>query len=350
EAPPPRPEPPRVEAPPEPTRSTAEPAKPAPEPVSRLESSYAAPHVPPELSPSDTKADALSARLDSLKSGSYAKPQISEPAADSSTSPAKETPPPAASTSETSARAEPSAAPPVEPSTTPQSPEAKDLIKKMEEISKTAAPEWCIQFSFPGLNELKVERSDLNDQIKQIQQRISTVESRIALLDGIKNALLTAEGDELVAACQQAFAKMGWTATISPNNRNELWLASGEKADVLAHVVKSTAQAKRTDLALLGESVINYWGEHEQEPKGLLVACTWSNRPPSERSEPDFTDALAEFAKKKNLCLMTTMQLLCIFKDLELGMVTQEDVRRRIIETSGILAGFSLDGQSKASA
>lgn len=215
----------------------------------------------------------------------------------------------------------------------------------MEEMT-IAAPDWCTQYSFPGLNELKSERSDLNEQIRQIQSRISTIESRISLLDGIKNALLSADGDHLVAACQRSFAKIGWTPTISPSNSNELWLAVGEKADVLAHVVKSTAQAKRTDLALLGESVINYWGEHESEPKGLLVACTWSNRPPTERTEPDFTDALSEFAKKKNLCLMTTMQLLCIFKDIELGAVTAEDVRRKIMDTSGILAGFSLDGHS----
>ncbi len=216
------------------------------------------------------------------------------------------------------------------------------MTTQLEENAAVGAPDWCLQYSFPGLNELKSERNDLNEQIRQIQNRISTIETRISLLDGIKNSLLSAEGSNLVSACQKAFGKIGWTATVSPSNQNELWLNLGEKADVLTHVVKSNSQAKRTDLALLGESVINYWGEHESEPKGLLVACTWSNRPPSERSEPDFTEALAEFAKKKNLCLMTSMQLLCIFKDLELGTIGAEDVRRKIMETSGILSGFSL--------
>lgn len=216
------------------------------------------------------------------------------------------------------------------------------MSTQLEENNTAVVPEWCSQYSFPGLNELKSERSDLSDQIRQIQNRIGTIDQRISLLDGIKNNLLSSEGDGLVIACQKAFNKIGWATTVSPSNHSELWLAVGDKADVLAHIVKSNAQAKRTDLALLGESVINYWGEHESEPKGLLVACTWSNRPPSERNEGDFTDALAEFAKKKNLCLMTSMQLLCIFKDLELGQVSPDDVRRKIMDTSGVLAGFSL--------
>jgi hypothetical protein len=45
---------------------------------------------------------------------------------------------------------------------------------------------------------------------------------------------------------------------------------------------------------------------------------------------------------------MTTTQLLAIFRDLELGKTTTDDVRRRILDTSGRLAGFQLDNSMAA--
>ena len=90
---------------------------------------------------------------------------------------------------------------------------------------------------------------------------------------------------------------------------------------------------------------------HEVEPKGVLVSCTWANRPPSERNEPDYTEALAEFAQKKNLALMTTMQLLCMYRDVEMGKANGDEIRKRIIETNGRLPGFSLENSmTKATA
>jgi len=74
-----------------------------------------------------------------------------------------------------------------------------------------------------------------------------------------------------------------------------------------------------------------------------MIACTYVNTAPKDRREPDFTDAQADFAQKKSLCLMTTMQLLCMYRDLELGKLEPDQLRNRIIETNGRLPGFELE-------
>ena len=84
-------------------------------------------------------------------------------------------------------------------------PEAKDLIKKMEEISKTMAPDWCVEYTFPDLEDLKKERASLSDSIRQTQAKIAALDSKIALLDGLKNALLAAEGEDLTSACSKVW-------------------------------------------------------------------------------------------------------------------------------------------------
>ncbi len=39
---------------------------------------------------------------------------------------------------------------------------------------------------------------------------------------------------------------------------------------------------------------------------------------------------------------MTTSQLLCMYRDIEMGKLTSDEIRKRIEESNGRLAGFQL--------
>ncbi|MBS1954070.1 MAG: hypothetical protein JST89_07790 [Cyanobacteria bacterium SZAS-4] len=223
-----------------------------------------------------------------------------------------------------------------------ETPEAKDLIKKMEEMTKAPASEWCAEYSFSDLDDLRREKSALVDSIKQAQTKISSIDTKISQLDGLKNALLSSDGEDLMNASAIVFKRLGWGAESNAGTSSEL-LLSADRPEAIVRVLRTNSQPKSSDIAQLAQSVITFWGEHEVEPKGVLVSCTWANRPPSERNEPDYTDALSEFAQKKNLALMTTMQLLCIYRDLEMGKANAEEIRKRILETNGKLLGYSLE-------
>ncbi|HEY9680953.1 MAG TPA: hypothetical protein V6C86_05160 [Oculatellaceae cyanobacterium] len=226
----------------------------------------------------------------------------------------------------------------------PPTPEAKDLIKKMEEISKTmASPDWAVDVTFPDVEELKKERLALTESIKQAQSKIASIDNKIAQIEALKAALLGAEGEDLVNASVRVFNRLGWNAApAGGKNSDEFHLSGGSKTEFIAKVVKSAGQAQRSDLSSLASSVVEFWDRTEIEPKGILVACTWSTRPPSERTEPDFAEGLAEFAQKKGLCLMTTTQLLSMYRDIEMGKQSSDDLRKKIEETNGRLPGFQL--------
>lgn len=222
--------------------------------------------------------------------------------------------------------------------------DAKDLLKKMEFGSNSPIPDWCWQFSFPFVEELKKEKAGITEQLRQMQLKLSTVDNRIAAVEGIKVALLAAEGEELLSTCNRVLNRIGWNSKPSTNNKEELVLSSVDNAEAIVRIVRSPAMASRSEVALLAESVISYWDEHEVEPKGILLACTHVNSAPEDRNEGDFSDALAEFAAKKHLCLMTTLQLLCMYKDVEMARLPGEELRKNMLECNGRLLGYQLEG------
>jgi hypothetical protein len=225
----------------------------------------------------------------------------------------------------------------------PQPPEAKDLIKKMEEISKTTVSnDWAADVTFPDVEELKKERAALTESIKQAQTKIASIDNKITQLDSLKNALLGAEGGDLANATVRVFNRLGWNAALSGKSADEYHLNGGGKTEFIAKVIKSLTQAQRSDLSSLASSVVEFWDKNEIEPKGVLVACTWTSKAPLDRTDSDFADGLADFAQKKGLCLMTTSQLLCMYRDIEMGKMTSDEIRKRIEETNGRLAGFQL--------
>lgn len=225
---------------------------------------------------------------------------------------------------------------------TPASPH-KDLMMKMEELTAPMNLTWTQDFTFPYVDGMKAEHGQMMEQLRQMQLRLSALDGRIRAIDGLKHVLLTGEQDTLLSASQEVLMRLGWTVSPSRTNPNELWLSRGDQIDAIARVVRSPATANRSEIAQLAESVIAFWDEYEIEPKGILIAQTWFSKAPAERTEPDFTPALQEFAGKKNLCLMSAIQLLAMYKDIEMQALPVEEIRKRMLDTNGRLIGFTLD-------
>ncbi|MBX9692109.1 MAG: hypothetical protein K2Z81_06980 [Cyanobacteria bacterium] len=209
-------------------------------------------------------------------------------------------------------------------------------------VTSFSVPDWCKAFSFSFLDQLHQENSSLNDELEQLQARIEALNNRIEEVEKLKRALLAGQGEVLKEACSQVLSQLNWTIGPAGVHDSELLLSVNNQPESIARVVASDGECNRSDAAQLAESAISFWDEHEIEPKGILIACTWSGVAPENRQEPDFSDALDRFAKKKGLCLMTTIQLLGIYRDLEQGNVTADAVRRQMLETNGHLEGFAV--------
>lgn len=221
--------------------------------------------------------------------------------------------------------------------------EAMDLMEKMEKISEPAAPEWCLNYTFPDLQNLRDELAQLNKQLEDTQFKIGNVEGRIANMEELRNSLLWGEPQQLKEACAKVLERLGWQMMPAEDNPDELWLGEENNTAAVAQIVRSETDARRSDVARLAESLISFWGKHEVEPKGILITSTWADMPPDARTNPDYSDSLNEFAAKRHICLVSSWQLLCIWKDLEVGSFTPEEIRESLLATDGRLPGYSLE-------
>ena len=219
--------------------------------------------------------------------------------------------------------------------------EAQDLIKKMQnEVIKPAVPDWCSKFSFEELDGLRQEHTDLNEEIRLANIKAQHLAMRIEQMEDLKNSLLSASGEHLMTAVSKVFERLGWLVKPALGNADELWLVEDDKTQAIVRLNYSTEQPNRSELASLAESVITYWGAHEVEPKGILVASTWADRSPQDRPEEDYPDSMNDFAKRKNLCLLTTSQLLSIYRDLDVLQTEPKDIRDNLLTTSGRVNDF----------
>ncbi len=235
----------------------------------------------------------------------------------------------------------------VEASTTNGESQTSNGAKGMsiiKEAGSSTVPEWCKKYFSSELNSLSKELTELNEQVRLAQQKIKEVESRVALTKGLRNTLLTAQGEELVEACGKVLTMLGWRVKISEEDKHELRLDTNEDKNVsIARIVWTESQADRTHLGQLSISQTRYWCEQGVEPKGILLVCKSGDTAPSPLSSSDFNSELAEYASKKNVCLMTTLQLLSVYKEIALHDGSAETVRATILASSGWLPGFNLE-------
>jgi hypothetical protein len=235
----------------------------------------------------------------------------------------------------------------VEASTTNGESQTSNGAKGMsivKEAGSSTVPEWCKKYFSSELNSLSKELTELNEQVRLAQQKIKEVESRVALTKGLRNTLLTSQGEELVEACGKVLTMLGWRVKISEEDKHELRLDTGEDKNVsIARIVWTESQADRTHLGQLSISQTRYWCEQGVEPKGILLVCKSGDNAPAPLGSSDFNSELAEYASKKNVCLMTTLQLLAVYKEIALHDGSSETVRATILASSGWLPGFNLE-------
>jgi pSer/pThr/pTyr-binding forkhead associated (FHA) protein len=220
---------------------------------------------------------------------------------------------------------------------------AKSLMSTTKESLNATVPDWCNRYFAGELTRLSKELTDLNEQVRYAQQKIKEVEGRVSLAKGLRNTLLTATGEELVEGCGRVLSLLGWKVKISDDDKNELRIETDEKHTCIARIVYTETQADRTHLGQLSISQTRYWCEQGIEPKGILIVSRSGESGPHALTASDMNSELADYASKKNVCLMTTLQLLAIFKDIALHDGSMETARATVMASNGWLPGFNLE-------
>ena len=217
----------------------------------------------------------------------------------------------------------------------PAPPENNNVLPEEEEVS------WAADYQLLGIDSLVAETNSVHTQILQLQRQIAAKEETIGFLETVKMPLLSGQGGSFLESCKAIINGVGWAVKPFGLNKNELLLNDNGQSVALVGIYLSKGQAERVELANLAESMINYWNQHTSELKGIFIACPFANTDIASRQEPDFGQTMIEFAKRKNICLLSTLQLLYIYRDIRLGKTDAKSLRQTILTSSGLLTGFT---------
>lgn len=175
----------------------------------------------------------------------------------------------------------------------------------------------------------------------QFERLISSSEDTLYFYESVKVPLLTGGGGNFMESCKAILDAIGWSSTRWGSDGHSFVLSENAQAQALTLMTTNTGPVRREDMAQLIETVINYWNKQNVELKGILIACTYTDIPIPERREVDFPTSVVDFAKQKQICLISTTQLLYIYRDIKLGKVNAKDVRQAILNCAGCLTGFN---------
>ncbi|MCC7529423.1 MAG: FHA domain-containing protein [Candidatus Melainabacteria bacterium] len=209
-------------------------------------------------------------------------------------------------------------------------------------MQDTKVPDWCSKYFASELNLLVKDLDNLNEQVRNAQSKIKEVENRLAATKSLRNTLLTATGEDLVEACGKVLARLGWRVKIVEDDKQELRLESDDKVSI-CRIIWTPGLPERTHLGQLSIAQTRFWCEQGAEPKGILIAAQAEDKPPPKITDSDYSGELADYASKKNVLMLTTLQLLAMYKEVALNEGSAEALRSSIHTSSGWLKGYSLD-------
>ncbi len=209
-------------------------------------------------------------------------------------------------------------------------------------MQDTKVPDWCSKYFASELNLLVKDLDNLNEQVRNAQNKIKEVENRLAATKSLRNTLLTATGEDLVEACGKVLARLGWRVKIVEDDKQELRLESDDKVSI-CRIIWTPGLPERTHLGQLSIAQTRFWCEQGAEPKGILIAAQAEDKPPPKITDSDYSGELADYASKKNVLMLTTLQLLAMYKEVALNEGSSEALRSSIHTSNGWLKGYSLD-------
>jgi pSer/pThr/pTyr-binding forkhead associated (FHA) protein len=193
------------------------------------------------------------------------------------------------------------------------------------------------------LTELVNKHNQLGGQIEKAQKERQEIADQLNTIRALGTGLIGGSNEELIDACSKVLHTLGWQINTNPADAQELQLnLSGKLA--IARIIWTTDEPERTHLGQLSIAQTRLWCDQGQEPKGILIV----SRLPNDNNEiptltkADYEGELANYAAKKNVCMMTSMQALAIYRDLLLKHIDANTIREKVIISSGWLEGFTL--------
>jgi len=209
-------------------------------------------------------------------------------------------------------------------------------------------PAWAAVFKFTSEIQRQEELTRLERSIAKLATKLDSLKHEQAEDDRWKR-LSFSSGTALEDQVRRAFEVLGFTVLEAQRGRSDLRL-QWEAERVVVEVKGLSKSAAEKNAAQLEKWVAEEMADGVNA-KGVLVVNTWREKAPDQR-ETDFPDQMIPYATARSHCLLTSLQLLTVARDVSDGKTDAASAARAILSTTGVFDGeaSSLERETSAEA
>jgi hypothetical protein len=197
-----------------------------------------------------------------------------------------------------------------------------------------AIPAWAETLLLPGESDQRAAIETGRREVAKLLEEVEKSESRIAKLRHRK-LLFAGTGEPFEQLVGQAFEALGCSVEEGAPGRTDRIITRGEH--VLVTELKGKGKsAVEANAAQLEKWVSDYLMEHGKKPKPVLIVNAWRGKPLDKRTEDAFPHQMLKYATDRGHCLMTGLQLLGAWLDVEEHPDRADEVFESIVACVGL--------------
>lgn len=195
-------------------------------------------------------------------------------------------------------------------------------------------PEWIDDYNILTEFDDLVQLQNLEKEKIKMQKRIDAQNKRLSLLKKYKG-LFTSTGEQLEDIVKEVLGNMGFQVFPTEKGRTDVIAKYGD-TDVVMEIKGLTKSAAEKNAAQLEKWVSMFIEKEERTPKPLLIVNAFCNIPLEQRTEDEFPNQMLPYSTSRNHCLISTIQLLCLFIEVSQNPECKEERIKELLTTVGV--------------
>lgn len=208
-----------------------------------------------------------------------------------------------------------------------------ELVRALRRGGHAKLPEWSEAIKLPGERAQTAAIRRARKASERAQAKLAEQEKVMRDLQARK-LLFTGSGGALEAQVASALRALGFTVERGPPARSDL-VCIYAGTNLVVEVKGLTKSAGEKNSAQLERWVSDYYSEHDQHPKPMLVVNGWREKSLAER-QPVFPAAMLDYAERREHALVTGVQLLSAWLDVEARPGKRDDIVGSLLGCVGV--------------
>lgn len=218
----------------------------------------------------------------------------------------------------------------------------KELLKKLMELDEkltitdeeTELPAWAKEIELIDERKYREKNEIIDKKIQNLSIQKAKNTKKLEEIETYKR-LLTETGINLENIIQNVLCELGFELENSEINRTDI-IGNYKGIPIVFEIKGVTKSAGERNAAQLEKWISDYHVNKGVKPKGVLMVNAFREKPIMERTEPVFPKQMLDYSIRREHCLISTTQFLCMFIDCRNNKKNKEIIIREFIRTIGV--------------